>query len=174
MPLEYTRTGTATQLRWSAIVYRTRQRNMEFNDRLCRQFCLPVPCIWRPVCSAESSPAGTDKRFLGSDSSGSKFHVGFGSHHQRRLHVTCSAASRGGPIICLFCNTANFRREHRNMKPPARGSLRTTDAMRDQSSLLPDCSSGGGQLQMDWVCPKFGSHHRQRLHVMCSTASLKR
>src|SRR3569832_79731 len=34
--------------------------------------------------------------------------------------------------------------------------------------------SDGGQLQMDRVCPKFGSHHHQRLHAACSTGSMKR
>ena len=35
-------------------------------------------------------------------------------------------------------------------------------------------SSDGGQLQMDRVCPKFGSHHHQRLRATCSTGSMKR
>ena len=77
-----------------------------------------------------------------------KFKVGeqggnFGSHHQRRLHVTCSAASmRRSDHLACSCNTANFRCGNiADMKPPARGSLRTTDAMRDQSGLLADCSS---------------------------------
>src|SRR5690349_12059269 len=34
--------------------------------------------------------------------------------------------------------------------------------------------SGSGQLQMDRVCPKFGSHHHQRLRAACSTGSMKR
>ena len=74
------------------------------------------------------------------------------------------------------CNTANFRCGNlADMKSPARGSLRTTNAMRDESSLLADCSSVRRWTAADGPgLPKFGSHRHQRLHVICSTASMKR
>src|ERR1700748_1075572 len=100
----------------------------------------------KPACDVQHSPCDGDQA---SDAHATKQLQSGGTGWDFRLaspttptrDVQRSQHEEVRPSGCC-CNTATFRCGNiADMKPPARGSLRMTNAMRDQWDLLADCSA---------------------------------